>query len=60
LDYKFRWEISKIVNSLKHVAQLQIEATIFKGGHTAQIEQLRISHIPVFATKPQHKLQDIL
>jgi len=60
LDYNFRWEISKIVNSHEHVAQLQIGEMIFKGGHTAQIKQLRISHIPVFASKPQHKLQDIL
>jgi len=43
MDYNFRWEIAKV---LEHVAQLQIEATIFKGGHTAQIQQLRVSHIP--------------
>ena len=37
----------KVVNNLIHVAQLQMEATVFKGGHTAQIQQLRVSHIPV-------------
>ena len=41
LDYNFRWEIAKVANNLKHVAQLQIEATIFKGRHSAQIQQLR-------------------
>ena len=60
LVYNFRWEIAKVVNNPKHVAQLQIEATIFKGGHTAQIQQLRVSHIPVFATNLQHKFLDIL
>ena len=60
LDYNFRWEIAKVANNLKHVAQLQIEATIFKGRHSAQIQQLRVSHIPVFATNPQHKFLDIL
>ena len=60
LVYNFRWEIAKVVNNPKHVAQLQIEATIFKGGHTAQIQQLRVSHIPVFATNTQHKFVDIL
>ena len=55
LDYNFQWEIAKVVNNLKHVAQLQIEATVFKRGHTAQIpipvwcnsSQWKVSHIPV-------------
>jgi len=34
LDYSFRWEIAKVVNNLKHVAQFQMEATIFKGRYT--------------------------
>ena len=29
LDNRFRWEIAKVVNNLKHVVQFQIEATIF-------------------------------
>jgi len=52
--------IAKVVNNLKQDAQLQIEATIFKGGHTAQIQQLRLSHFPVFAINPHHKFLDIL
>jgi len=52
----------KVVNNLKHVAQLQIEATVFKGGHTAKIQQLRVSHIPVMTSivtveRPMHDVR---